>query len=216
MDGASTTSSGPAMSEVEEVAQERFLLLALLVRAAVAAVLLTEVALLAHFVLLAHRLLREGAALLVEAAFGVHQPLQLTTVEEDAAAAGALIDGDPAALVAAHRALALRADELAHARDGTGAPHRVAGSHGAAVPDRRAVGAERRHPVPSREAHAQLAARGRRRLPRLPPLARRHPDRLRRGPEAGARDARRRAARRQGGPRRQAVRRTCPGGSSTR
>src|SRR4029078_6223295 len=43
---------------------------------------------------------------------GVHQALQLPAVEEDPPALGALVDGDAAALVRPHRALALRAGQV--------------------------------------------------------------------------------------------------------
>src|SRR5215216_3178835 len=46
------------------------------------------------------------------ALLGVDQALQLAPVQEDAAALGALVDGDAAALVGAHAALALGADEV--------------------------------------------------------------------------------------------------------
>src|SRR4029453_219547 len=46
------------------------------------------------------------------ALLGVDQALQLAPVQEDAAALGALVDGDAAALVGAHTALALGADEV--------------------------------------------------------------------------------------------------------
>jgi len=46
------------------------------------------------------------------ALLGVDQALELAPVQEDAAAVGALVDGDAAALVGAHVALALGTDEV--------------------------------------------------------------------------------------------------------
>src|SRR5829696_1145832 len=53
-----------------------------------------------------------GRLAALPAVLGVDQALELAPVEEDAAAVGALVDGDAAALVGPHEPLALRADQL--------------------------------------------------------------------------------------------------------
>ena len=53
-----------------------------------------------------------GRVAALPALLGVDQVLQLAPVQEDAAAVGALVDADAAALVGAHEALALGADEV--------------------------------------------------------------------------------------------------------
>src|SRR5829696_4641135 len=53
-----------------------------------------------------------GRLAALPALLGVDQALELAPVEEDAAAVGALVDGDAAALVGPHEPLALRADQI--------------------------------------------------------------------------------------------------------
>jgi hypothetical protein len=86
---------------VEELFEE--VLLALLVGAAVVAVLAVAVVLVVA---------RRGW-LAVERALGIHQPLELAAVQEQAAAIAALVDRDAVALVGAHLSVALRAGHAA-------------------------------------------------------------------------------------------------------
>jgi hypothetical protein len=113
---------------VEKVGEEALALVLLAVAAAVLVAVAEQSAEAAHVaqaatavlvtvllaVLAAPLVVSAAATALVVLALRVDQPLELAAVEEDAAAAGALVYLEAAALVGAHRALALGTFEFGH------------------------------------------------------------------------------------------------------
>ena len=119
------------VAQAAEVAGAAAVLLAMLAAALVAVV--AVVAVIAPIPLAA-----PGVALVV-GALRVDQPLELAAVQEDAAAVASLVDLEAAALVRAHRALALGTNEFGHVSQSSGVTQRPAGGarSGAWSPGRR-------------------------------------------------------------------------------